>query len=128
MALTTKKGIPITGGRTAMQPRPPVLTNQATTSADAQRQVNQPPAPFANPYGPRNVPAPPNRAASHPYGKPAKNLLPKQAGARMERSIGVGATGNTTPDMLAAVGEPRLPKGYNPVNSGFPLGTGKRKK
>jgi len=42
-------------------PRPPVLTDQARTSAGAQRIIPRPPMPFENPQGSVNVPAPTNR-------------------------------------------------------------------
>jgi hypothetical protein len=52
-----KKGkMPITGGKTTMSPKAPVKTDAMTPSADAERQIKQPPAPFANPNGPVNVP------------------------------------------------------------------------
>lgn len=51
-----KKGKqPITGTNTAMRPKPPVKTT-ADTSAGAERQILQPPAPFANKRGPVNLP------------------------------------------------------------------------
>src|SRR5271170_4185518 len=102
MAITTKRGQPITGGRTAMQPRPPVLSDAADTSRDAQRQVMQPGQPFSNPYGTVNVPAPVNRAASHPYGNPANSLLPKRAGARIETNVGIGSPATTRETLLAS--------------------------
>ena len=119
MAIITKKGQPISGGAGQFRPRPPVLTNQATTSSDAQQITSRPASPFDNPYGSVNVPAPTNANDSHPYGNPAKTLLPKQAGARVEQYVGCGDT-RTTKDMLDAVGEPRIPSGYNSIMSGFP--------
>jgi hypothetical protein len=114
-----------TASRTAMIPRPPVLSDAADTSKDAQRMISRPPMPFENPHGAVNVPAPVNRNASHPYGLPAKTLLPKTAGANLvsnHASIHNGTA--TTDDMLAAVGEPRKPSGYNDVN--YFRGAGKR--
>jgi hypothetical protein len=119
------KGGGITGSSTRMQSRPPVLSNQAETSRTAQRMIPRPPMPFENPHGAVNVPAPVNRNASHPYGLPAKTLLPKTAGANLvsnHASIHNGTA--TTDDMLAAVGEPRRPSGYNDVN--YFRGAGKR--
>jgi hypothetical protein len=116
---------PITASRPAMRPEAPVLSNQAETSRTAQRMIPRPPMPFENPHGAANVPAPTNRNASHPYGLPAKTLLPKTAGARIEQSLNCGNT-ETTADMLAAVGEPRMPSGYNPIISGFPTSGAKR--
>jgi hypothetical protein len=45
-----KKKMPITGTNTAMKSKPPVKSSPFT-SRDAQKQVNQPPQPFANPQG-----------------------------------------------------------------------------
>lgn len=112
--------VPISGGPGQFRPTRPVKST-ANTSSDAERQIMQSPQPFGNPHGTVNVPAPVNRNASHPYGNPAKNLLPKEAGARMERNVGAASAANTSRDMLDAVGEPRLPKGYNPVMSGRPM-------
>jgi hypothetical protein len=50
-----KKGKPITGAKPAMKPKPPVKTT-TNTSADAEKQIKQPPQPFANKKGPVNVP------------------------------------------------------------------------
>lgn len=100
--------------------RRPFVPNAKDTSADVQTMISEPPAPFKNNLTAANVPAPPNRAAEHPYGLPAKELLPKTAGARVEQQLHCGDT-QTTDDMLAAVGEPRLPRGYYSVTSGFPV-------
>lgn len=43
-----KRGMPITGANTQMRPKPPVLTDAADTSRDAEKQVMQSPRPFAN--------------------------------------------------------------------------------
>jgi|SRR6266550_6379832 len=52
-----KKGkMPITGTNKAMRPKPPVKTNAMTPSADAEKQIKQPPQPFANKNGPVNLP------------------------------------------------------------------------
>ena len=50
-----------TASKSAMRPKAPVLTNQATTSEGAQRTVRRPPMPFADPQGSLNVPAPRSR-------------------------------------------------------------------
>jgi hypothetical protein len=118
---------PITASRPAMRPEAPVLSNQAETSRTAQRMIPRPPMPFENPHGAANVSAPVNRNASHPYGLPAKTLLPKTAGANLvsnRASIHNGT--ETTQDMLDAVGEPRKPSGYNSIMSGFPTSGAKR--
>ena len=50
-----KKKQPITGGKTTMRPKPPVKTSM-NTSSDAEKQILQPPQPFANKKGPVNTP------------------------------------------------------------------------
>jgi hypothetical protein len=118
---------PKSGARPDMRPRPPVLSDAADTSRDAQKLVRRPPSPFDNPYSAVNVPAPPNAGfsrAQRPYGSTA-GIRPRAGLATQPHSV---PRAGTTPDMLAAVGEPRLPKGYNPVNSGFPLGVSKHKR
>lgn len=52
LSMIYKKGMPITGTNTAMKPKAPV---QQKEGAGAQRQIKQPPQPFANPQGPVNV-------------------------------------------------------------------------
>lgn len=47
---------PKTASNTAMRPKPPVMTNANNPSADAQKQIVQPPQPFANKRGPVNLP------------------------------------------------------------------------
>ena len=108
-----KHGKPITGAKPAMTPRPPVLSDAADTSRDAQKMVSRPPMPFENPYGTKNVPAPVN-PAYRSTGSP-KELVNNGSN---RHSIHNGT--ETTEDMLAAVGEPRTPKGYNSIISGFP--------
>lgn len=110
-----KQGKPITGSRPAMRPTPNVLSDSAATSRDAQKLVRQPSAPFQSRNNSVNVPAPVNRAAAHPYGSPASGVKPRNWTAAQPVSKPM-----STSAMLAAVGEPRLPKGYNPINSGFP--------
>ena|SRR2546430_2166550 len=52
-----KKGkMPITGTNKAMRPKPAVKTNAMTPSADAEKQIKQPPQPFANKFGTVNMP------------------------------------------------------------------------
>jgi len=110
-----------------MRPRPPVLSDAADTSRDAQKQIMQPAQPFANPYGTVNVPAPVNQnfGRAQVAGLPAKNLNPKKAGGQITQDYSVCRGTDTTDDMLAAVGEPRPPKGYNDVN--YFRGAGSRK-
>ena len=111
-----KKGRqPISGGVGQFKPTPNVLSDAADTSRDAQKLVRANPSPFQNRQGPVNVPVGRVNMQSLgiPYGAPGP------VNART-RNVGTRVTAGTTAAMLAAVGEPRLPKGYNPINSGFP--------
>ena len=47
---------PKTASTSRMKPKAPVMTDNAKTSLGAQKQVMQPPQPFANPKGPVNLP------------------------------------------------------------------------
>lgn len=111
MAITRKKGQPITGSRTAMQSRKPVLANQAQTSRDAQKIVRRPPAPFDNPTGGLKTPTGRLNYKSLGIGYEVQSSGPKP-----QR---YGSPVMSDKEMLAAVGEPRKPGGYNQVNNGF---------
>ncbi len=114
------KGNPISGGAGQPRPRPPVLTNQAMTSAGAQRIVRQPQQDQGNPHGIRRIPAGVNQnfaKITRPYGSASSNLMPRKSSASQPQS---SVRAGTTAEMLAAVGEPRLPRGYNPIISGYP--------
>ena len=76
------KGMPITGSKTAMNSKPPVQTT-ASTSADAERQIKMPPAPFANKRGPVHAPIS-DRKESYDtdYTGPNKALIGAKIGAR----------------------------------------------
>ena len=80
----------------------------------------QPPAPFANPQGTVNTPAPPNRNYRQSAGSPAKKIFGTSRGGSDITDIGCASAAETSQDMLDAVGEPRLPKGYNSIISGRP--------
>lgn len=111
---------PITSSRPAMRPQTPVLGNQAETSRTAQRMVLRPPMPFANPGETVNVPAPAHKTFKQGISyenRSAVNAKPQSYGTH----VGCANT-STTDDMLAAVGERRVPKGYHPLISGNPLG------
>jgi hypothetical protein len=62
MAVTTKKGQPITASRNPQRPVAPVLTDAADTSRDAERIISRPENQLSNPYGVVRVPAPTNPA------------------------------------------------------------------
>lgn len=115
------KGAGITGARPQNSPRPPVLTNQATTSEGAQRMIPRPPAPFDNPNGAVNVPAPVNRnfGGAQKAGLPAKGIYGTSHGGSTVTHVGCANT-ETTDEAFRAVGEPRKPKGYNSIMSGHP--------
>ena len=108
-----KKGNPISGGAGQFRPTPNVLSDAAATSRDAQKLVRASPAPFQNRQGSMNIGAPthPSFRANPQF---SKDLLKYGATGR---SVSVR---NAPTVNLGAVGEPRLPKGYNPINSGFP--------
>jgi len=92
---------PITGAtRTQMRPARPVQTT-SNTSADAQRQVTQPPQPFANPRGGAQTPVGSVRESA--YGQPWDQT--SRPGSHPRRSPGSSVMSDAA--MLAAVGEPR---------------------
>jgi hypothetical protein len=112
-----KKGNqPITGTPLPRRTRP-VLGDQARTSSTAQRQIRQPDVPMQDPA--LRVPAPTQRE---------NRANPNFA----KEGMRFGGTGKSvsihnrpTVD-LSAVGEPRLPRGYNPIISGFPTSGAQR--
>lgn len=110
-----KSGKPISGGRPQFRPTPNVLSDAAQTSRDAQKLARSSPAPFQNRQGPANVPT--GRLNMKTLGNAYETPSPVNA---KTRNVGARVTPGTTADMLRAVGEPRLPKGYNPINSGYP--------
>jgi hypothetical protein len=110
----TKKNRPISGGAGQFRRTPNVLSDSAATSRDAQKLVRESPQPFQSRNGVLGVPAP-----THPAFRTASDFS--------KQGLAYGATGRSVsikdrPTVnLAAVGEPRYPKGYNSVNSGFPM-------
>jgi hypothetical protein len=117
---------PITASRSDMRPRAPVLANQAETSRDLQRRISgQSPQPFTDRGGAATLPAPANRNYSQKAGLPAKGIFGTSHGGSEITHLGCANT-ETTDDMLAAVGEPRKPKGYNSIISGHPGGIKKQ--
>jgi hypothetical protein len=115
---------PITASRAAMRPEPGVLANQAETSRDLQQRIDRNPQPFIK-GGAATLPAPPNRNYSQKAGLPAKGIFGTSHGGSEITHLGCANT-ETTDDMLAAVGEPRKPKGYNSIISGHPGGIKKQ--
>ena len=100
-----KKGMPITGTNTAMRSKPPVLSDAADTSRDSEKQIKQPPQPFANPMGAEQTPA----------GKGPKGATPG-----LEPKIRAGLQ-RTTPGVKAL--PPRGPVGQKkPINQSGQIG------
>jgi hypothetical protein len=122
--MITKGKIPISGGKPQFRPTPNVLSDTAHTSRDAQKFVKASPSPMQNRQGPMNVPAGVHEGFSksqRPYGSTSSNLMPRNSKASQPQtsfSIHKGTTSSASD--LAAVGEPRLPKGYNSIQSGYP--------
>jgi hypothetical protein len=109
-----KQGKPISGGAGQFRPTPNVLSDAAATSRDGQKLAKQPPAPFQNRQGAAQIPAP-----TQSYNRASSDFA--KDGMRFGgRGKSVSIHGKPTVD-LSAVGEPRYPKGYNPIISGFPL-------
>jgi hypothetical protein len=105
---------PITASRSAMRPQPGVLANQAETSKDLQERIDRNPQPFIK-QGAATLPAPSN--TTFKQGISYERVTPVNAKTQSYGThIGCGNTA-TTDDMLADVGEPRLPKGYNEINN-----------
>lgn len=113
--MITKKGQPITGTNVSMSNKRPFVPDAKETSADEETMIKEAPQPFKNrmtaaqmPTGRLNL-----KGLGIPYDVPSPvNARPLNLGTKVKAG--------TTAAMLAAVGEPRLPKGYNPVNSGYP--------
>jgi hypothetical protein len=113
VAITTKKGKPITASRTAMQPRAPVLANQAETSRDLQQRLRgQATQPFTNKGGAATLPVPTN-----PAYRSTGN--PKELNYQI-KSIGCGNTSLSAEQMDAVGYSPNATKSDNPIISGHP--------
>jgi len=123
VAITTKRGQPITGTNTAMRPRPPVLSDAAHTSSDSQKEIRRPPMPFADPQGALNVPAPANRTERFSGNNATEGRT------RFLRSSKVGcANTSLSADEMAAIGYgPNDTKSSNPIISGRPTQNQQRK-
>lgn len=106
---------PITASRNPQRPVAPVRTDSADTSRDIERIISRPENQLSNPYGVVRVPAPANQNYSQKAGLPAKGIRGSSHGGYEITDVGCANT-RTTDDMLAAVGEPRRPQGYNDVN------------
>jgi len=115
--MITKKGKPISGGAGQFKRKAEILTDQARTSAGAQKVIKRPPEIFAGPRGPANVSAPTSRAyRSDPnfsrdalrYGGRGQNFS-----VRDRPSVSFGAVGYDKGPYLSRAG-------INSVNSGFP--------
>jgi hypothetical protein len=125
-----KGGRPITGARPDMRPRPPVLSDAADTSRDAEKQIMQPADPFANPYGPLNVPAPANQnfQKSQTAGLPSKERYGTAHGGYVVSSASVHSGTRMSKDEMAAVGYGENDtRSESPIISGFPTRNTSRK-
>lgn len=109
---------------TGFRPRPPVLTDAAATSRDAQNIVSRPPTPFDNPYGSANVPAPPNRNFSRDQiaGLPSRRgTSPSAQGGQATRDYSVHKGTSLSADEMAAIGYSASDtRTGNPIVSGRP--------
>jgi hypothetical protein len=111
--LTPRTGYnPKTGAAPEMRPTPNVLSDAADTSRDAQRLVSQPPAPFQNPFGSVNVPAPTNARGSW-----REDSLDGSRGRR----VGCANTSLSDEEMAAIGYGPNDTKSNSPIISGQPL-------
>lgn len=110
-----------TGSKGNMRPRPPVRTNAADTSRDAERIISRPPMPFENPFGPANVAAPKGYSGSgRDYAGVNSPGARGKAGGYSAQNIGCANT-SLTPDEMAAIGYgPNATKSENPIISGHP--------
>jgi hypothetical protein len=100
------RGNPISGGAGQFRQTPNVLSNAADTSRDGQKLVKASPSPMQSRQGTMNVPA----GVHEGFAKASQ--------PQTSFSIHKGTT--TSASELAALGEPRLPKGYNSIMSGYP--------
>jgi len=130
--MITKQRNPITGARPEERPRPPVLTDAADTSRDAQRIVDRPSMPMENPYGPKNVPAPPNRnfARDQLAGLPSnRGTRPSAQGGQAATAYSVHNDTSLDAEQMAAIGESKatMPKANSSVHSGYPTRGNARK-
>lgn len=116
------KGQPITASRTAMKPKPPVMTTP-DTSRDAQKQITQPPQPFANKKGPANLPVS-DRLESYDsdYTGPNKALIGSKVGAKAlppGSPVGQRKPINQSGQVFGRMGT-KHPKHHRPNTGHFP--------
>jgi hypothetical protein len=123
--MITRGKMPISGGAGQPKPKTPVLTNQATTSAGAERVVRQSPQISGNRYGIASVPAGVHEGfskAQRPYGSTSSNLKPRPWGAaqpHVDHSIHKG-TSLSAAEMAAVGYTANATRGKNPIHSGHP--------
>lgn len=112
-----KTGVSASSPSRTMAPRPPVLTDQARTSAGAQRIIQRPSMPFENPYGPKNVPAP----ASQTERFSGNNATEGRTRFLQHSSASVHSGTSLSREEMAAIGyEPNDTKGDWSLISGQP--------
>jgi hypothetical protein len=119
-----KLKVPISAGAGQFQPKPSVLTNQATTSAGAQRIVRQPPQDQGNPHGILRVPAGVNQNFAkdqRPYGS-AGGVTPRPSSASQPlKNFSVHKGTSHSAAEMAAVGySVNATRGTNSIHNGFP--------
>lgn len=115
--------VPISGARPEISLGRPIVPNAKDTSLDAQRMISAPPHPFTDNMTSAQIPAPSNRNFSKDQtaGLPAKSPYGTSRGGYVISDVSIHQGNKTTQDMLDAVGEPRLPEGYNSIMNGRPI-------
>jgi hypothetical protein len=110
-----KKGMPITGTNTAMRSKPPVLSDAADTSRDSQKQIVQPPQPFANPKGAEQTKTGTGSRGAVPGGESIANPKGVYAGKK-------GSSVGQSNPQGGAVGYSKLPNQSKQIGGrmGFP--------
>lgn len=121
--MKTVRNMPITGSKTNMRPKPPVMTDNTKTSLGAQQQVTQPPQPFANKRGTVNLPISEQKESyDTDYTGPNKALIGSKVGAKALPSgapVGQRKPINMSGQVFGAKGISH-PKHHRPNGAGFP--------
>lgn len=89
--------MPITGGKTEMRPKAP--STSVNNSLQAQANIQRPPAPFKNPAGIANVPAPTGPKGVNP-GSVTRQQNAGLSGSKAPSNPPVGPVGNYRPKTL----------------------------
>jgi hypothetical protein len=119
--------------RPAMRPAPPVLSDAAHTSRDAQKIVRRPAMPFADPQGSLNTPAPTSnyvntrKSKDNVYydgGSPVNPL--QKAGGYSVKEVGCGNTSLSKEEMAAIGYGAKDTTSSDPIISGHPTRNAQR--